>query len=129
VNAPLAEDLPESLADVVEAIGIAATLKLIERFGGIRIYVPLREHISDDHELARAIGLVAARKLAEIWGKERMPLPRAAKAMRLARDRALRRDYQSISASQCALKYQVTERQVYWIVGRDEEERRQADLF
>lgn len=127
--APLACDLPESLAEVVEAIGLAATLKLIQRYGGVRIYVPQPEHITEEHDLARAIGLEAARQLASIWGGERLPVVRAAKAIRLARDRALRRDYQSMSASQCALRYQLTERQLYEIVGRPEEEERQAGLF
>ncbi len=125
----LDEDLPESLAEVVRAIGLASTLKLIQRFGGIRIYVPQPEHIAEDHDLARALGLPAARKLAQIWGSERLPVPRAAKALRLARDRALRRDFKTLSASQCALKYQVTERQVYWITGRAEEDPKQTNLF
>lgn len=129
VSTPLSDDLPKSLAEVIDAIGLAATLKLLQRFGGIRIYVPQPAHLTDDHELARAIGLAAARKLARIWGSERMPLPRAARALRLARDRALRLDYQTMSAAQCALKYQLTERQVYWIAGRVEDDRRQAELF
>lgn len=126
---PLACDLPESLAEVVRAIGLPATLKLIERFGGVRIYVPQPEHIDEDHPIARAIGLADARTLAGIRGKERMELPRAARALRLVRDRALRRDYESMSESQCALKYQVTERQVRSIIGRAEEDERQTALF
>lgn len=115
---PLADDMPESVKDVVGAIGLAATLKLIDRFGGSRVYVPCPEFITEDHDIAQAIGVPLARKLAALCRNERMELPRAAKAIRSARDRALRRDRAGMSASQCARKYQMTERQVYSIVGR-----------
>jgi Mor family transcriptional regulator len=119
----IAEDLPARLADVAEAIGLVATLKLVTRFGGIRVYVPRPEYITEDHELARAIGLDAARKLAQLCVGERFSVPRAAKAIRRARDRALVRDRRSMSIPQCAHKYRITERQVYWIVGHAEKEK------
>lgn len=137
MNAPalLAVDLPESLVDVVAAIGLPATLKLVERFGGIRLYIPRPEHIECEHPLTQAIGLEAAKKLAAIWLGERPPVPRALYAIRRARDRALRLDYLSMSAAKVALKYQLTERWVYVIAAtqdetQDDEGRAgQADLF
>lgn len=112
-----AEDLPESVKDVLESIGLEATLKLIERFGGSRVYVPRPDFITEDHDVARAIGVPLARKLAALCRNERMGLPRAAKAISRARDRVLRSDLASMSVSQCARKYKMTERNVYFILG------------
>lgn len=119
--AALDEDLPESLADVALIIGLEATLKLSERFGGIRISIPRPDYLTEDHPLARTVGLEAARKLAKLCVGQRLSVPRAVKAIRRARDRALRRDYVSMSASQCARKYRMTERRVYSIVARTPE--------
>ena len=49
------DDLPESLREVVELIGLSATLKLVEHYGGlIAVYVP--REIEPDHRLARDLG-------------------------------------------------------------------------
>ena len=111
----LEEDLPESVADIVQAIGVPATLKLIERFGGSRVYAPELEHITEDHAIARAIGLEAARALAKLCAMNRLEIPRAANAFRLARDRAIQRESRTTSVSKLALKYRLTERRVYQI--------------
>lgn len=111
------EDFPASLAEVVRAIGIPATLKLAERFGGIRVYVPQQERLTLGHPIVRLIGIGAARALAKIRGGERRDMPRCAKALRRARDAAVRREYSAAAASKLALKYHLTERQIYQICG------------
>ncbi len=92
-----------------------ATLKLIECFGGSRVYVPRLEQITEDHAIARAIGMAAARAVSRIWVNEQWEVPRATRAKRLARDRAIRREPRTISVAKLALKYGLTERQVYKI--------------
>jgi hypothetical protein len=53
--------LQPGLAEIVEAIGEDAAAKLVERFGGGRLYVASG---IEGHAIADAIGLDAARKLS-----------------------------------------------------------------
>ena len=109
------EDLPGSLAEIARVIGVPATLKLIERFGGTRLYVPGAKRLTEDHVIARTIGLAAARAVVKIWGEDRLEIPRAARALCLARDRAVRRESSILSVPKLALKYGLTERAIYRI--------------
>ena len=109
------EDLPGSLAEIARVIGVSATLKLIERFGGTRLYVPGAKRLTEDHVIARTIGLAAARAIVKIWGEDRLEIPRAARALRLARNRAVRRESSTLSVPKLALKWGLTERQIYQI--------------
>jgi len=125
------EDLPNSLQDIAELIGLAATVKLVETYGGVRIYVP--QTIEPDHALAALLGHDNALRLARAYGgHEHFDLPRATLAVKRARDAALTADYLAgISYRQLALKYQLTERGVRKIIARAgiTEEDRQAALF
>ena len=109
------DELPESLLDVARAIGMPATLKLVERFGGVRVYVPRPEKITEDHVIARTIGFEGALALARICRNESIEIPRAARARRLARDRAIRRESGALSVRELALKYGLSERAIYGI--------------
>jgi Mor family transcriptional regulator len=121
------EDFPESLAEAVKDIGIPATLKLIKRFGGVRLYVPEPQHITENHVIARTIGLASARAIAKIWPNERPEIPSAARAFRRARDRAILREATSLSKSKLALKYNLSERQLYNILSRPVSAFRRSD--
>ena len=109
-----------SLPEIVDAIGLPAALELVRAFGGVRIYLPHPDNIAADNPVARVIGVEAARKLSALWPQERPYLPRAIDYLRRQRNQQLRQDYRTISASQVALKYQLTERQVYEIVSTDD---------
>jgi Mor family transcriptional regulator len=124
MNAPLEE--------IVHAIGIAAALKLVERFCGTRIYLPLPEHIGPDNAVAHVIGVEQARRLAAVWPQERPYIPMARAHLLRERNRQLRLDYASMSASQVARKYRITEWTVYWILRSPDEggsEPSQQSLF
>lgn len=62
----------ESMLEMAEWIGARATLQLVACFGGIELYVP--SVMADDHIIVDAIGIDAARRLAEIYGNERIEL-------------------------------------------------------
>ncbi len=122
--------LPDSLAEIVEAIGFEATLALVERFGGIPIYLPKdAERIKIDHPLARLLGLDAARRLARARPYELLHVPRATRYLREIRNLALRRDYSEASASAVARKYGLTRRQVFRVAAADVPPQLQGDLF
>lgn len=129
----LAEDLPESVTEIVRVIGLAATLKLIERYGGTRLYFPHPEAIDDEHPLAQAIGLAAARAVAKLYSTLREEIPRAADAVRRARNRLIRREAENMSEPKLALKHALTERQIRNIINLpddvDARANRQARLF
>lgn len=73
----------ESMLEMAEWIGATATLRLIAAFGGIELYVPVE--ITDDHPIAEAIGIDAARRLVAIYGRERLDLPAGNPAIATAR--------------------------------------------
>lgn len=123
-----AEHLPPSLADLVRLIGFPATLKLVERFGGGRLYVPLEEHLTEQHAIVLAIGKEAARKLSRDRSTEILEIPRAATYMRAVRDTLMREQYETKSASELAREYGMTRRNVFYRVGADEDDE-QTDLF
>lgn len=123
-----ADHLPPSLADLVRLIGFAATLKLVERFGGGRLYVPLEQHLTEQHPIVRAIGKEAARKLARDRKTEILEIPRAVAYMRVVRDRLMREQYETRSASELAREYGMTRRNVFYRVGAANDDE-QGDLF
>lgn len=123
-----ADHLPPSLADLVRLIGFTATLKLVERFGGGRLYVPLEQHLTEQHAIVRAIGKDAARKLARDRKGEILEIPRAVAYMRVVRDAIIREQYQTQSASALAREYGMTRRNVFYLVGAANDAN-QDDLF
>ncbi len=123
-------DLPESLHEVVELIGLTATLKLVEHYGGlIAVYVPRK--LAPDHHLARNLGLAPARKLASHYGADCLRnIPRCVDGLRRIRDSELRARHPAESAATLALAFGLTERQIWTILGEDDEpDARQAALF
>ncbi|MEM9118486.1 MAG: hypothetical protein AAGD09_11455 [Cyanobacteria bacterium P01_F01_bin.56] len=83
------EDLPQSLQEVEEVIGFAATLKFVEAFGGLEITIP--KTITLDHALAEAIGLEEAIKLSWAFPSIVYKVP-LARAMHIAaRNRLIKR--------------------------------------
>lgn len=108
-----ADHLPPSLAELVRLIGFTATLKLVERFGGGRLYVPLEGHLTEQHPIVRAIGKDAARKLSRDRKTEILEIPRAVAYMRVVRDAMMREQYQTQSASALAREHGMTRRNVF----------------
>lgn len=66
-------------ADLLEILGEADFLQLVERYGGQRLYVPAGD---EDTAVVRALGRKAARLLAASYGRTylRIPLARAFRA-------------------------------------------------
>lgn len=113
------EDLPSRMRELARTIGLPATLKLVEEYGGTRIYVPKKP--DDDWALIGLLGRSAAGKLTRAYGGEHLEVDRAVTAMRAARDRALIADATVHSVTQLALKYKLTARAVWNILRRRHE--------
>ena len=116
-----ADDLPRILAEIARAIGLPDTLKLVEQFGGTLLYIPRRpEKLPARHPLLQLVGLDAARKLASLFGCERVLIPMASRALsgRLRRNVAIEADHQHLSIAQLARKYSLHERSIRRILAR-----------
>ncbi len=129
-SADLSVDLlPKVLQDFVRLVGLAATMLLVERFGGLRIYIPL--HPTADHAFAQLIGLDNLLKLSEVYGREdHFQLPKAMRALQAVRNAKMRAEHGPKSIRQLAIEHRLTERQVTRIVGEsDQVDRDQVPLF
>jgi hypothetical protein len=110
------ELLPKVLQEFVRLIGLPATMLLVERFGGLRIYVPLNP--SPDHQFAQIIGLENLQKLSQIYGREdHFELPKAERALKALRNAKIKAEYGPKSVRELASEHGLTERHVTRIVG------------
>lgn len=137
--------LPAAVKAIARLIGLPATLKLVETFGGLTLRLPVgaREagrHMLDD--LARHIGPEATRILARHYAVAPLYVPNCKPALIRARDAALLRDRRKLAGEglserrivQClALRYRLTERHIWTILKKTppdrEEPPRQGTLM
>lgn len=113
-------ELPGSLFDIADLIGLPATLELIDAWGGVRMYFPLPRALSDLHPLVQVLGGETAARLCERYGGADFPLPRALDALRRARDRLIHHEHAlGVSARTLALRYRLTERHLWQILATD----------
>lgn len=122
------ESLPDSLAEVVDAIGLPSTLRLVESFPGVRVYVP--RTLDDDHALVSVLGRDDAQRLTDQFSGEALSIPRCAGALRAVRNACIWRE-RSEGAAALALRYHLTERQVYSVLAsaQSAQDDQQQDLF
>lgn len=99
-------------------IGLPAALRLVDRFGGICVYVPHPGRVVAHGKVAEVIGVEAMRRLAETWGPDHVMVPVGAAYMRAQRDRAIHADRAALSLSELARKYEMTERNVLLVLKR-----------
>ena len=122
------ELLPKVLQEFVRLIGLPATMLLVEKFGGLRIYIPLNP--SPDHHFAQLIGYDNLVRLAQVYGREdHFELPKAARALTALRNAKIKAEYGPRSIRQLAAEYSLTERHVTRIVGAEADNADQAQLF
>jgi Mor family transcriptional regulator len=129
-----AELLPPLLRDFVRLIGVGPTMALVERFGGLRIYVPTPERATAEHPYAALIGIDNLLKLAHDYGGlPHFQLPKAERALKAIRNAKIVEDYAHKSARQLAAEHRLTESQVGRILATSgvtaAPDRRQGGLF
>lgn len=94
-------------------IGETAMVALAEAFGGTRLYVPQR--ITQRHEIARAIGMEAAKQLSDRLAPDVIPVP-LARELRARHYRAV----EGLSNAQIARRLGITERGVNKLFARQD---------
>lgn len=107
------ELLPEILRDIVDLIGLAKTMLLVEQYGGVRLYVP-KLAVGSEHDLPSLIGMDATRKLQAMYGGEtHFDIPKAEAAMRAVRNKHIRRQRAgNRPTASLAREFGLTERQI-----------------
>ncbi|MAZ33403.1 MAG: hypothetical protein CMO06_09690 [Thalassospira sp.] len=124
------DQLPQTAAEISEIVGIDAALRLVDAWGGVRIYVP--RQIPDDHLLISTLGREEAELLAEHYGGETILIPRCLAALRAVRNaRICRERSEGHGIAVLALRYRLTERQVYAVLAASDAvaDDRQQSLF
>lgn len=123
-------DLQPRLAELADVVGLRATLKLVEKRGGGRVWIP--HEPAEHHDLTRVVGGIAARKMRDYYGGgDWFLVDKAAAAVRAARDRAIVAEHNAgVSVERLAPKYDLTMRHVWRILSQagiiDDN---QSDLF
>lgn len=122
--------LPGQLTRLVRAIGLPATLRLLEARGGTVIKLPKR----NAGVLLTWLEPAEIRKLVEEFGSRELELPRADKIVAHFRNVTIHTQHhvEGISLAKLALQYQLTLSQVKKILkrmGQPKKATRQADLF
>jgi Mor family transcriptional regulator len=111
---PFAAVARTSLFDQIgHSIGDDAADKLIEDFGGRRLYIPVAPAPGD--LVTRSIGLPAAMAMARVFGGDRLLIPATSDhAGRRVRIVAMRAEH--VSISRIAHEFRCTERYVYKVL-------------
>lgn len=108
-----------ALQEIVDLIGMERACALVEWRGGTYAYVPRRLTDDDAREIVGVIGRDAVELLSQHYGGSRLYVPRGGEARRLRaqRNEAIVAEYDAgMSAMQLALRYGLTERQVWRII-------------
>ena len=120
--------LPYILQDLAGLIGLPLTMRLVEEYGGIRLYIPKGE-MADNHALVKLVGREAAEKLQREYGGEpHMDIPLALASVRAVRNAEIRAARPHTSVSKLAREHRTTERNIRMICGEVEDDR-QVGLF
>lgn len=124
-------DLPESLQQMIAAIGPNATMALVEAYPGTTQRLPAISNVAT-HPFKEVIGEVLLMGLVKaIGGSRDIYIPRCLDGVRRKRDQAIVREYlASAPVSDLALKYHLSDRQIWRILKETNmQDDRQQALF
>lgn len=123
------ELLPPVLQNFVRLVGLAATMVLVEHFGGLRVYIPANP--DQHHPLAQLIGLDKLTLLSQEYGGiQHFQLPKATRSLKALRNARIMAEYGRKSARTLAAEHRLTEGQIIRIAANAKGlNDRQTDLF
>lgn len=119
------DDLPASLVDVAETLGLPVALALVQNFGGLEVKFPTRPH--PGHPVIKALGEVDGFALCAFLGGQQVYVPHARPA------RSLRSEVLELSAKgrkgpEIARALGISQRYVRMVINRRPDDR-QLTLF
>lgn len=108
-------ELPKLIQEFANVIGLESTLRVVQRHGGRRLWVPSKPN----EHLVQLIGDEAAQMLCDQFGGEFLPIPRCVELIRLRRDLDIHAKRQAhTSIAELAGEYKMTERAICMILAR-----------
>jgi Mor family transcriptional regulator len=119
-------------AYLVDLLGPSAVTALVKAFGGLVLDVPKRQDGQAYQRIEEVTGPAAAAKLVEKFGGTPVYIAKLYAASLAARNRHIRAAYDArVSVAELARQHQLTERQIWNILGRGEDPGipGQANLF
>lgn len=127
----IVEQLPKTARDLVEVIGLPATLALVEQFKGRMLPVPkLIGRGAQYHAIAEVIGEPATNALCAHAGGTEIPVPKCVEAIRAHTHNKLRQDFDELTQRQklplsartavamLVDKYSYTERHIWRVLSQ-----------
>lgn len=117
--------LPGIVREISELIGLNATLKLVEHYPGIPMWVPVK--FDPEHVLVKIVGHEAASKLVDNYGGESYAMPKCMDAIRAVRNAKICASDKS--QRQLAIEHGLTVRQIRNIQSGIELDDGQDELF
>lgn len=105
--------LPYVVQDIANIIGLADTLKLVDHYKGIKMWVP--SEFDPSHILVKIIGPENTIKLVEAFHGDTLEIPKCEAAMRVVRNMQIVNSDKS--QSQLAVDWNLTVRQIRNIQG------------
>ncbi len=117
--------LPGIVREIAALIGLSATLKLVEHYPGIPMWVPVK--YDPDHALVKIVGHEAASKLVDNYGGESYQIAKCEHAIRAVRNTRICNSDKS--QRQLAIEHGLTIRQIRNIQSGVEFDDGQDDFF
>jgi len=102
------EAFPFFVQDLSHLIGIEATLRLVNKYQGIEMWVP--KQYQAGHILEQLIGEIAFKKLIQNFGSESYEIPKCDLAIRTVRNKLIRAS--TSSQRDLAVEWKLTIRQI-----------------
>ena len=108
---------PETVACLIDIIGMSAICRLVTVFGGESFHIP--KILPDNHPLVEFMGIETARKIASIYSGERLYIPKCARLLEQHRNIMIVSDYrQGMDYEALADKWRLSQRQIINILRR-----------
>jgi len=123
------ENLPGSLVEVADAIGLVNCLALVALYGGRELYIPAC--FPDSHAVVTVLGREIADNLSARFSGSAIDLARGDRFQQGERNQEIcQKRAQRVKVSDLARKYHLTERRIYGILRRNRRaEPEQLSLF
>lgn len=110
-------DLPGVIRELIDEIGLEATMRLVDNYGGLLLRIPREPKPGSPME--RRLGQPAFDRLIGRWAGDRIWVPRCVALLTERRDQALLAEYEAGTPSkELARKFKVSDRHVWRILAR-----------
>ena len=120
------DDLPASLVDVAETLGLRVVLGLITHFGGLEVKFPAKP--APDHAIIKALGGEDGYALCSYLGGQAVYVPK--RAFRISAEEIARLEAQGYNRQAIARLLDTSQRHVRRVANRDSSaDDDQGDLF